>query len=410
MADGEGIQYSFPIEQIDAIIDKINNGLTPMLTDEMMVEVKMRMKQLEEDIMNDDDMDDIDDELVARHKELVQRKIEEQKRKATKTNDIIIQLTDKQKEDIRQGMETSLVRQNPNSIYHMSDEDLNITQEKKLLLERASRIRNIYYNAPDFINAMNIIKDLIEYSLEHDYPWMSKEDAVKQFNEGKIKFTYCRIPKLMIDYRTEIKDPSILAGIMKGTVQLRSREEDEEELRRKKRKKTTKDDPGVRMKYHVDTDMEYIQMMNLSKQGFDTPMGVIIQANSHKYNRFSLPPSSRFAQQKKTDQINPNLARQMEAFDWEQEDAPQKYVELLLGKKHQLSDLIADLNQANDGKLNPSFGKTQSQFLYDLSHFRDIKIPDGLRPPTASSLQTNQEALEIENKILSMIKANNPTL
>lgn len=411
MEESNKIEYTYAVEDLDQIIEDINNGIIPTIPDDMMMEVRIRQKEVESEIM-DEDLD-IDDEVLARHKEIVRKKVEENRHRASQVKDRIIPLTPKEKETLRLGMETSIVRNNPNSIYHMDDTVLGISQQKRKILEKLSHIRNIYFNQVDFVNAMKIIREAIDYSLEHDYPWMTKGEAIKAYNEGKIAFTYCRIPKLMIDHRTTITDPAILSGIMDGSVELRQK--DDEETKRKRREKARQPYKAVDMDYHTDSNFETDQMIAMSKQGFDTPMGVVIQANSHKYNRFSLPPSSRFAMQNEKKNQNPMLAQQLENFDWNQDDAAQRYFELINHKKYQLSDLIKDVVSANKKAgitLNKSFGEQMSKFMYQFAHYMDENPYGNVDDVSklSNSFNVNQEALEIENRIMGLIKANNPNI
>lgn len=409
------IKYTYEVEDLDRIIEDINNGIMPMIPDDMMLEVQIRQKQIQNELFEEGE--EIDNELIARHKEIVKRQVEESRHRASQVKDRIIPLTKKEQEELRRGMETSIVRDDPHSPYHLSDEVLGISEQKRKILEKLSHIRNIYFNQVDFNNAMKIIREAIDYSLEHDYPWMSKAEAIKAFNQKKIAFTYCRIPKLMIDHRTTITDPQILAGVMNGSVELRQK--DDEEAKRIRREKAKEPYEAVDMEYTTDSVEEDEQMIALSKKGYDTPMRVVIQANSHKYNRFSLPPTSRFALQTTNQQKTKNaqIDQQLQNFNWDQEDAAQRYFDIIHGKKRDLNDLIKDVVKANKDAgiiLNKGFGERVTKFMNQFAHFNDQNqnpygnINDASQ--LANSLNVNQEALEIENKIMGLIKANNPNI
>ena len=51
-------EYMYPVEELDKIINQIDSGIAPMLTDEMQLEIKMRYKELQNEIMEDSDDED----------------------------------------------------------------------------------------------------------------------------------------------------------------------------------------------------------------------------------------------------------------------------------------------------------------------------------------------------------------
>ena len=141
---------------------------------------------------------------------MMKEHIAKKKREATKQDVLIISLSDEQKRKLRADMETSIVRSNPNIQYNIPDEKLYSSEELRIVRQKLSRIKNCYYNQIDYINAVSIVREAIDYSLRSDYPWMSREEAVKAFNSGEIKFSYCNMPKLFINYQTQITDPEII--------------------------------------------------------------------------------------------------------------------------------------------------------------------------------------------------------
>lgn len=387
-------KYVYPVEELDKIIDQMSKGITPMMSDQMQLEVKLRYKELQNELFDGDD-EDIDTEDIKRHNEMMKQHLEEQRRKATKNDVVIIKLSEEQQKQIREDMEVSIVRPNPNSMYNLSDDELYSSEERKVIQQKLSRIKNCYYNQIDYVNAIKILKEAIEYSLANDYPWLSKEEAIKQFNEGKIKFTYCNIPKLYINYQTQITDKDVLKGIVTGEIELVDRDE------KPQKKKVNKDSEEVAYDYNIIGTTDYENMLKMHVKGYDTPISTIIKAKSTIYNRYSLPTNNRFSLNSNNKNDEPML------FDWTQEDAGRKYFNLKHGKQYTVNDMIRDVNQDNDKALNNVLNINASEFMRSLKTVNNQQT--GYSPAIIStSLQPNPEAVQIEQNILNAIRMNNP--
>ena len=387
-------KYVYPVEELDKIIDQMSKGITPMMSDQMQLEVKLRYKELQNELFDGDD-EDIDTEDIKRHNEMMKQHLEEQRRKATKNDVVIIKLSEEQQKQIREDMEVSIVRPNPNSMYNLSDDELYSSEERKVIQQKLSRIKNCYYNQIDYVNAIKILKEAIEYSLANDYPWLSKEEAIKQFNEGKIKFTYCNIPKLYINYQTQITDKDVLKGIVTGEIELVDRDE------KPQKKKVNKDSEEVAYDYNIIGTTDYENMLKMHVKGYDTPISTIIKAKSTIYNRYSLPTNNRFSLNSNNKNDEPML------FDWTQEDAGRKYFNLKHGKQYTVNDMIRDVNQDNDKALNNVLNINASEFMRSLKTVYNQQT--GYSPAIIStSLQPNPEAVQIEQNILNAIRMNNP--
>lgn len=387
-------KYVYPVEELDKIIDQMSKGITPMMSDQMQLEVKLRYKELQNELFDGDD-EDIDTEDIKRHNEMMKQHLEEQRRKATKNDVVIIKLSEEQQKQIREDMEVSIVRPNPNSMYNLSDDELYSSEERKIIQQKLSRIKNCYYNQIDYVNAIKILKEAIEYSLANDYPWLSKEEAIKQFNEGKIKFTYCNIPKLYINYQTQITDKDVLKGIVTGEIELVDRDE------KPQKKKVNKDSEEVAYDYNIIGTADYENMLKMHVKGYDTPISTIIKAKSTIYNRYSLPTNNRFSINGNNKNDEPML------FDWTQDDAGRKYFNLKHGKQYTVNDMIRDVNQDNDKALNNVLNINASEFMRSLKTVNNQQT--GYSPAIIStSLQPNPEAVQIEQNILNAIRMNNP--
>ena len=101
-------KYVYPVEELDKIIDQMSKGITPMMSDQMQLEVKLRYKELQNELFDGDD-EDIDTEDIKRHNEMMKQHLEEQRRKATKNDVVIIKLSEEQQKQIREDMEVSIV-------------------------------------------------------------------------------------------------------------------------------------------------------------------------------------------------------------------------------------------------------------------------------------------------------------
>ena len=53
-------KYVTPIEELDKIIEQIDMGIEPMMTDQMSLEVKLRYKELQNELFDEDDSNDVD--------------------------------------------------------------------------------------------------------------------------------------------------------------------------------------------------------------------------------------------------------------------------------------------------------------------------------------------------------------
>lgn len=388
-------KYVYPVEELDKIIDQMSKGITPMMSDQMQLEVKLRYKELQNELFDGDD-EDIDTEDIKRHNEMMKQHLEEQRRKATKNDVVIIKLSEEQQKQIREDMEVSIVRPNPNSMYNLSDDELYSSEERKVIQQKLSRIKNCYYNQIDYVNAIKILKEAIEYSLANDYPWLSKEEAIKQFNEGKIKFTYCNIPKLYINYQTQITDKDVLKGIVTGEIELVDRDE------KPQKKKVNKDSEEVAYDYNIIGSTDYENMLKMHVKGYDTPISTIIKAKSTIYNRYSLPTNNRFSLNSNNKNDEPML------FDWTQEDAGRKYFNLKHGKQYTVNDMIRDVNQDNDKALNNVLNINASEFMRSLKTVNNQQTTGYSPDIISTSLQPNPEAVQIEQNILNAIRMNNP--
>lgn len=398
---GEESKYMYSVEELDSIIDKMNRGITPMMNDQMALEVKLRYKELQNELF-DSDEEDIDDVDVKAHQEMMKKHIEQKKREATKKDVILIKLTEDQKNEIKENMEISIVRKNPNSQYNLSDEELYSSGEKKEIYRKLAKLKNCYYNQIEYTNAIKIITEAIEFSLTHDYPWLTKSEAYKQFNEGKIKFSYCNLPKLYVNYSTQITDPEILKGVISGEVTLKSRETN------KPKKSKSKEHNAVSFDYNVITETEYKNMLIDHQRGYDTPVSAILKSKSSIFNRLSIPGNNTFIIGDK----NSNNEKEPVLFDWSREGAGEEYYKMINHISSNSNDIIEFVNTKNDKMLNQVVKINAREFLQSM---KNIQVTDNgysykqKEDILSNSLKVNEKAAMIEQGILQAIRMNNPT-
>lgn len=390
-------KYVYPVEELDKIIDKMSKGITPMMNDQMELEVKLRYKELKDELFDSEDMDDAD---VRAHQEMMKEHIERKKREATKNDVVLIKLSDDQINEIRENMETSIVRKNPNSQYNIPDEELYTSEERKNIYKKLSKLKNCYYNQIDYTNAVKIIAEAIEFSLENDYPWLTKSEARKQFQEGKIKFSYCNLPKLYVNYSTQITDPDILKGVVSGEVTLKSKDE------KPKRRHRTKDKEAVNFDYNIIGETEYKRMCALHSQGYDTPISPMLKTKSSIFNRLSIPNNGLCI----SGLTSNNKEEEPILFDWEREGAGKEYYNMIHNIKTTPSDIIDFVDKNNDRSLNRVVKTNTISFLQSLKTVRtDGNGYNNSSDNISNSLKVNPEAARIEQGILQAMRMNNPT-
>lgn len=383
------IQYNYPVEQLDALIEQIANGITPMMSPALKAEVQLRYQELQHEGFDDEDDDDYRT-AVQKHQDAM-KAIEDKRRRSHSRNILIIDLTEEELRQLEDDMDTCYIRSDPNSVYNLSDEDISSDAERRRIYKQLQSIGKIYYHQEDYRNAINIIKEAIEYSLRNDYPWLSYEEACEQFRQGKIKFTFMQLPLLYIDYHTQITDPNLLAGIVKGDVTLIDKDQQPE---KKKRKKDVK---GVKMETSIIGPAEHAEYVRLHQAGYNTPISPILQSCSTIYNRYVMPLSLSFGTQSTQEEL-PDI-------DWSRPGAGQEYFDALHGKKKNVvTEVVSLLNDQNDGKLRQTIGIGLKSFL------------DGWNPQPetfkslSTSLQHDDKVAEIESRILGMIRQSNPNL
>lgn len=415
MSEKEDRKYLYSVDELDKIIDQMQQGIQPMISDEMMLEVQLRIKEIENKLFDDEYESDPDDlEAQRKHHAMMKAQIEKERKRASRDDVIILEISDEQKKLIREQMSVSIVRANPNTVYNKTDEELYANKDRKEITEKLKGLKNCYYNQKDWINAMKIIMEAVDISLgkngNSDYPWLTYEEAKQLFREHKIKIKY-PIPKLYINHSTILADKELLKGILTGDVILKDKKDEENRINKTK-KKRNKDVPPVSIPYQIISDEEYNQMAAAHKAGYNTPLSPLISVQSRTYNPTAMPFGSRFAVNN-----NPTDANGVPIlFDWSKEGAGEEYFNLTHGIKTDVIDVIRFLNSENDGMLNNALSTNAQQFIksmkYDVSRNGgyDYFLPNFSQPTSTQNPNVNENAAAIEQDLLASIRMNNPSM
>lgn len=386
------IQYSYPVAELDELIEQMENGILPMMSAQLKEEVALRRRELLQKMSEYEDDDDEYLDALERHKATMAQ-IEIEKRKSRSHNVIELDLTAEEQAEIDEDVSESYVRNDPNAMYHIPEDELSASAEEAMIRRKLESLGKVYYNQKDYANAINIIREAIEFSLRRDYPWLKFEEALQQFAEGKIRYTFAELPVLYINYNTQITDKKLLAGIVTGDVHLINVDDEP----KKKRKKRSKHEEAVSVPYDIITPEEHAHYVQIHQAGFDTPISTILKSCSTVYGRYVMPPTLQFKEKSKAPEM---------AIDWSVEGMGEEYFNVTHNiQKNPISEIVTILNEANTGKLNQNIGTSLREFM---TKWRvDQNQPQFV---LSTSLEDYQQAATIESHILDMIRNSNPNI
>ena len=398
------IEYTYPVEELDKMIEILQSGAKPMMTDRMKVEVELRYQEYLS--MQGYEDDDTVTSLAEIQREM-REKIESEKRKATRNQASFRQLPKRIQEQLAIEMSEAIVRKDPASVYNKTDEELFSDKEQKDIIMRLSKIRNAYYDPISYRSAIMAIHDAIDFSLRHDYPWLTYEEAVNEFNNGKIRYHFGNIPKLFLGYGTkQITDPQILAGIVSGEITILDRSEEKEKFKYQKKLPYN----PIDYKYEMISDSEYQESVKLHNRGVDTPVGIILKSKAGLFDRLSLP--FNFTVQPTAAELRRNET--LLQFDWMKPNAGIEYFHHKFGIPYGGTDAILsaiyEANKDENGNQTLSQALVQNipEFLRSASH------PEYTQPyasvVTDGPLKPTDRAAEIEADILNRIRSMNTSL
>lgn len=281
-------EYSFPVDDLDEVVNKINMGIIPSIPEEMMVEVRIREKELRSLLFDDDDDDMITEAEIKAHKERMEKKMEENRHKAHREDIKVIKIGPKARARLEQSVSASLVRPDVTD-YVKSDEELYSSEKERKLLEKMARIKSRYQNSSDFRHAMEIIREYIEFKLVEENRNRSKDEVFAAFHAGQIKLNI-RLPKLFSDFVHEITDPKILADVASGKVTLKSKSEVEEEI---EICDYTQGELTENMMVPI-TGNEYNMLLEEAKNGEHNILTPILRSRSTVF-KYALPTTNQFS-------------------------------------------------------------------------------------------------------------------
>lgn len=414
MPDNEKYHYQYPVDELDKMLEQIQMGIQPMISDDMQLELDMRYREMFEEATGQKLEEEKDESSIAKikHQRIMKEKIENERKKASTKDVLVMKISDEQKAKIREQMSVSIVRPDPNDPYNLTDDKLFRDNESKKIMERLKGIKNCYYNQTDYTNAIGIIRDAVDYALgktgHGEYPWMSYKEAVKEFNAGRIKFSWCAVPKLIVNRVSPITDPEILKGVVNGDVVLLNKNDDADNIRKINKEKMNKYNP-INVDYNVTGEYEYSQMQAAHRAGYDTPWSTGIRYKATSYDPSAMPFLSIFGNNNTVKNDKKPLL-----YDWERDGAGREYYDLIHGRSIKTNDITAVLNKDNNGLINPIIGTNMNQFLQSMKTINDnsggynYSVPNFLQSPSQNPNNFNQDAAMIEKQLLDSISMNNP--
>lgn len=408
----EKFEYTYPVEELDQFVDKILSGIQPMMSDDLQEQVQMRYRERSGQSV-DDYLAEGGNNAKVRHAR-IRAQIEADRRKATRKDAIVLKISEEQKKQIHEDMSASIVRKNPNSTYNKTMEQMYSDERRRSVMEKLKGLKNCYFTQADYKNAIGIIMEAIETSLgkygNSDYPWLTYEQAVAEFNAGNIKFTYCELPKLYINYSTIMTDPEILKGVVTGDIVLKNRNEVDETYNINRKKNMTDYKP-VSVDYRICNQDTNQDMINAHYAGYDTEISPYIRASSNVYNPAAMPISSRFY-----NPLKKKIKRPL-VWDWEKPGAGKAYYDYIHGYKSKNSDIVDIVKSDNNFAISTSLSTNINDFIKYLKvnargyQAYNYHVPNYTQPVINNENETvyNKSAAEIEKALLESISINNPS-
>ena len=147
------------------------------------------------------------------------------------------------------------------------------------------------------------------------------------------------------------------------------------------------------MPYSVITPAQHAEMVKIHQMGYNTDISTILKACSTVYNRYVIPTSFTYGS---------DTPKTIPEFDWMQPDAGAQYFDLIHGVKHNTTaEIVSLLNEQNDRKLNHVLGTSMKEF------FQSWTPKEQSFKTISTSLEQTNEAVQIENKLLDLIRQTN---
>lgn len=414
MNDMENIfQYKYDVNELDAIIQKRSKGIVSIIPAAVEEEVKLREKEhaliinniFEEEDVKEALSDEETQKLLKKHKALVEREIEKERRKAHEDEFITIEISEEERNAVRELCATSYVRKLPNSDYHTNESEMYDSIERKSIMKRVNAIGNMYYNVEDWRNAMKTLLEAWKFAKDHDYPGIPEN-----LKEGHIRLNR-QMPKLMLGYKTIVTDHEMLRGILNGEIECVDK--DQTAYTKKKRPKDSEVE-GIPLN-KIGRVMDNIEMeyeTQLARMGNNDSM--ILAANRVRntvYNRFSADNLLY----KSKDKINKNRYDEngfIKTFDFTQPGSGKKAWEEVSGKKPPtVTDFAKDIEKANkDGGV---VNVLSASVFNDFSHAmrgHNYTFNKYTTVPVNPQINQDPNVIAQEKALLETMRMYNPSL
>lgn len=282
-------KYKYKTSDLDAVIEKRRKGIVPLIPEDMEAEVELREREIALTIRDEFGDDDISEEetmeLVKKHNALLEAQIEKERRNTHADEFITLDISEEEKQQMEELCSVSYVRVLPGSVYHMADEEIYDSKERKEIVDRLKKVGNMYYNPDDWRNAMQILIDAWKYSYDHDYPGIPEQLKANRIHLNR------QMPKLMLNYTTIVNDPKMLMGILNGEIKCMDKDEASSALYKHVRPKDSEvkgvrfSEIGGRVLSKVENDYETY----LARMGDNN--SIMLHANKIRstiYDRFSI--------------------------------------------------------------------------------------------------------------------------
>lgn len=402
-------EYSIPVEELDKIIEKMNMGIEPFISDMVRKDVELRRKELMAEIL-DEDIDEVDMEEYNKHKQKIKAHQEAQKRKATRSENkknSYITLTREKYAKLYDDIATSYVEYNPECPYHLSDNDLNSDAEYVVLKQKMAKLRHCYYNQKDWVNAVNVIIQMAKYECSHDYSWLGYVGTrgIEAFNNGNIKINKGVLPKLFIDFSKELTDPSILASIMKGdtTIVVDNNENN--------RAVTNKHKSGkpISVPYTVMNGNDYDMFTDMKNNGVNTPIDPMVNYSNGIFNRANLLRTSPiFSMLNNNNKSNNNESR---LYDFMNDNSGITKYNNDHNIKSSTVDIIKEFNKDNNNnKFNRGVVDGVQEIMSSLKNETKTNKPYKSVIDNDITSSSNEDVIRVEQGILNAIRNMNPNI
>lgn len=399
----KGVSFSHSIDELDKLLDEEDRGAVFSVDPDFRRELDLRRKQREADESGENEYEDEEFlDLVQEQIEKMEKLEKEKANSPSREKKQFRKLSAEQMKQLEADMEGVYVRNAPHSEYNKLDSELSKDREELIIKQKLARLRNAYYDCMQWREATKVMLEAIEYSLKHDYPWMSEEQAFDAFKKGRIKFKL-QIPKLYMGFGTkEITDKEILKGILTGEITILEREDEEEAIRKRNKKKRQTFTPCI-IPYGIVSDEEYEKCVKLFHMGYDSPLGVAIKHKTKIFDRLGMPGIY-------THPGDSEKERMLQDFDWSQPNAAEIYYNIKHGiKVNDQTRLIQRIIEVNGG-LDPIFRSNIEAFTAWMNNGGVVRQTSPFDSINKQVYEPTDTAVQIENSILDSIRNSNPNL